>query len=232
MKYLSDLINFIIPYLEVKKGNAILEYKYNQILNKEYEICKDDKFNDSDELFLNDLYKYQIKELDRRFKIEDKGKSMLFVITLSTTFLLGSINFIYQFKDQFNPILLIILIIAIIFLILSIISVINVVKIKPHHDLYLFDKYNINHITLNDLKEDKIIKNINKVEDDKKILTLIKSIELNECLITQKSDSLDCTFALIERSIILIAIFVISLMINIHYDKIINCFVEIFNLLI
>ena len=85
MKYLRDLINFIIPYLEVKKGNAILEYKYNQILKKEYKICKDDKFNDSDELFLNELYEYQIKELDRRFKIEDKGKSMLFVITLSTT---------------------------------------------------------------------------------------------------------------------------------------------------
>ena len=64
MKYLSDLINFIIPYLEVKKGNDILEDKYNQILKKEYKICKDDKFNDGDELFLNDLCAYE-KRINR-----------------------------------------------------------------------------------------------------------------------------------------------------------------------
>ena len=214
----------IVPFLELLDKNKILEEKYDLLFDKEYDVdlTHVDKIS-----FLEELYKYQKEEDIRRTSIEGKGKSMLFVITLAITFLLGSINFIYQFQCKFNHILIIFLICGIIYLILSIISVIGVVETRPYSDLYLFKKFSMEPNSLKSLRKDSIIKKVpNEISDEDKIIFLIQSIELNECIISQKSNSLDCTFALIERSIILIAIFSILLLLNMdfkYYVDFFNC---------
>ena len=198
-------------------------------LKKDYEL--NINLNDY-EKFLEDIYEYQEKELKRRTLIEDKGKSLIFVITLSTTFLLSNLTFIYEYHDKFNPLLIIILIIGLIFLILSVLSIIHVVKIRPHHNLYLFDKYKIEHTTKKYLKNNnKIKKEINELKNDRKIIELLKSIELNECIILQKSNSLDCAFSLIERSIICIVFYFILLITNIYFTRIITSLLHLFNMI-
>lgn len=209
-----DIIYKILPFIELYKKNEILNEKYELLKNKEYnlDLNKIDKKN-----YLNELENYEKSEYERQVIIESKAKSTLFIITVVLTLLLGSLNFIYQYNKQFNNSLIIILIFGIIYFIFSAITVINILKPEEYNNLYFDNKYSINDelFYLKTLtKNEKISYKPSEISDEEKILILSKSIKLNEYTITKKANSLYCTFTLIERGIILVAIFSASLLIG------------------
>lgn len=211
---IQDIIYKIFPFIELYEKNKILSTKYNLLKDKELTL---DLQEINEKEYLKELEYYEKNESKRQEIIESKAKSTLFIITLVLTLLLGSINFIYQFNNQFNNSLIIILIFGILYFIFSAITIINVLKPEEYNNLYFDKKYNIND-ELFYLKNLKKSKKINyqplEISDINKISVLSKSIRLNEFTINKKSNSLDCTYTLIERGIILVAIFSISLLLG------------------
>lgn len=211
---IPDIIYKIFPFIELYEKNKILSTKYNLLKDKELNL---DLQEIDEKEYLSELEDYEKNESERQEIIESKAKSTLFIITLVLTLLLGSINFIYQFNNQFNNSLIIILIFGIVYFIFSAITIINVLKPEEYNNLYFDKKYNINDelFYLKNLKNSKKIKyQPLEISDIDKILVLSKSIRLNEFTINKKSNSLYCTYALIERGIILVAIFSILLLLG------------------
>lgn len=211
---MPNIIYKIFPFIKLYKSNKILDEKYELLKDKEYNL---DLNNINEKNYLKELEDYEKNEYERQKIIESKAKSTLFIITLVLTLLLGSINFIYQFNNQFNNSLIIILIFGISYFIFSAITIINVLKPEEYNNLYFDNKYEIADelFHLKNLKEsEKINFQPSEISDSNKILILSKSIKLNEYTISKKANSLDCTFALIERGIILVAIFSIVLLLG------------------
>lgn len=211
---IPDIIYKIFPFIKLYKKNKILTRKYKLLIDKELSLDLK-KINEKE--YLKELEDYEKNESERQKIIESKAKSTLFIITLVLTLLLSSVTFIYQFNQQFNNSLIIILIFGIIYFIFSAITIINVLKPEEYNNLYFDGKYNIptELFNLKNLEEsEKIYYQPAEIQDKEQILALSKSIKLNEYTISKKSNSLDCTYELIERGIILVAIFSILLLIG------------------
>lgn len=219
----------IFPFIQLWENNKKLQKDLNSLEKNELKI----NFNDVDKnKLLDDLYRHQEKELNRKDFIENKGKSILFIITLSITFTLGSINFIYNPKYTINPFFIFILIIGIICLIISTVTLLKTIRIRPQYDLYVYEKYNINYNSLDVSSNNEIKINLKELTDEEQIEILIKSFKANEKIILQKSNSLDCTFTMLIYSIILISIALILILINnFNYLEFINILSNLFHLI-
>ena len=159
----------IFPFIRLWENNKKLQKDLNSLEKNELKI----NFNDVDKnKLLDDLYRHQEKELNRKDFIENKGKSILFIITLSITFTLGSINFIYNTKYTINPFFIFILIIGIICLIISTVTLLKTIRIRPQYDLYVYEKYNINYNSLDVSSNNEI-----KINKDNDMLLPTKNIE-------------------------------------------------------
>ncbi len=166
--------------------------KYKEV----YELKKEE-----DEL-IKELKEYHQKEIDRKKVIEEKAKASLFVITLSITLLLGSLNLFNDGKNEVIvkfPILFILFILGLIYLIFSGFASVHALNIGKIYDISVDDR-------IKKIEGKHIIKNFNKRDW---INQLYKNIVLNQKRTNIRSNYVYAAFIGIRNGIILISIFFI-----------------------
>lgn len=210
---LKKFLCCIFLCLKLKHSLKNLSKKKESLSDKEFKI----NFEGNKKEFLSYLYEYYNKEINRKNSIENKGKSILFIITLVITLSLSSLGFIYSkdfiINSAFIFILILILVMGISYYIFAAISLIKVVKTAPISGLYLSERFNIPDITLELLNQNSNELLVNSIEMsiDNQINCLVKYIRINEIIILEKNNWLNYTFELILRGIICIGIFVLLL---------------------
>lgn len=209
-KYLMDhqsLVEPIIPHIYaflIEKG---LETKIQNLNEKKAKIKILD--HEVDE-FLEIVKKYHEKEYERKDIIEDKAKSSLFIVTLSITLILGSLNFVNSDKIIFPKFILIFLIIGVVYIIFSGITAIKALHMKPYNDIVI-DSI----IVGKDYNKLTAVKMSKKTE----LSELYECIKLNQLLTTIKANYVEVTFLGIRNGLILVATFFILDAINISFPN-------------
>ena len=209
MNPVKKIIYIIFPFINLYFSNKKIDEKYKKLSNENYEIQVD---NNAEEIFKK-LKSINCKELKRKKIIEDKGKSILLIITLSGTLLIGTINKLYNPTN--TDILFIIFIIGIIYLIISVFEILPVVNTIAFNDEYMEDIFNIDEYKNKNFKI-----NFSKKEYSERIGEMIKKIKLNQLNILKKSNNLSCTLSTLKISFILILIFLILATINTYFGLI------------
>lgn len=148
---------------------------------------------------------YHAKEYKRKDEIEDKAKSSLFVITLSLTFILSSLTFIYN-NNWVIPhvIILTSLIIGVVFLILSGITAIKSLVITGYSDIYLDGRLTGDYENLQVINRSK----------EEEINILYECVKLNEISTNIKENYMFATITGIRNGIIFITLFFILAALN------------------
>lgn len=209
--FIKNIIYSIFPFINLINTNKQIDSKIYEAEKINYKITKESENNE----LLEELKKLNNKELKRKDSIENKGKSILLIITLSGTLLIGTINILYQ-QCHLN-VLFIILIIGIFYLIISVLTVLPIVKTIRFNDLYLEDLYDITECQKNN---NNIIKlNLDKINDDEKINEIFKNIKINQLYLLKQSNNLSSTVSTIKISFILIFIFLLLTAINVFLPE-------------
>lgn len=203
--FIKCIIYLIFPFINLINTNNKIDKEIEKIKKINYTLTK--KF-ESPTLFY-ELTKLNNKEFKRKDSIENKGKSILLIITLSGTLLIGTIDILYQ-QYHLN-LLLIILIIGILYLIISVLTVLPLVITIQFNDLYIDDLYN-----LTECKNDSSIKlNFDAKNIDQIIAEMFKNIKLNQLYLLKQSNNLSSTISTIKISFILIFIFLLLTAVNV-----------------
>ncbi len=211
MKHKSSLEG-LIPHIYGFLTENMLEAQIQDLFPKKAKIKIDDSEVDE---FFEIVKNHHEKEFERKGVIEDKAKSSLFIVTLSVTLILGSLNFINVDKIMFPKFLLVFLIIGVIYIIFSGITAIKALHMKPYND-----------IVINSLIIGEDYDNLTAVKMPKKteLSETYECIRLNQLLTIIKSNYVEVTFLGIRNGLILVATFFILDAINIIFP---NCIVNI-----
>ncbi len=199
--FIKEIIFDIFPGINLLITNSGIEKRINELAIKRYEVNS----NDNLEEIVSKLKKLNDKELKRKETIENKAKSILIIITLSGTLLIGTMDILYH-SCSVN-LLVYILIIGILYLIVSVLKILPIVRTIEFNDLYFDDLYaiveckdensNIIRITLD---EKSIGENINE---------LVKSININQLYLLKSSNNLSSAVSSIKISFGLIFLFLL-----------------------
>lgn len=220
----KNIFFMCFPVIKWVRDYRILKKESNELLNRRYEL---NQFDSGDVELFNKLNRFNQKEMKRKEMLEDKGKSILLILTLTGTILLGTMNLFESAKINWT---IIILFIGILYLIISIALILSVINATMFSDLYLNDSYKIekNFDSLVDDDEDIIIEQIDieSVDENKQIAELIRSIELNQLTLLLKANDLSCALSSLKRSFIIIFIFLCFSFIDKTFP---NFFISIWN---
>lgn len=136
-------------------------------------------------------------QLDRKVKIEDKAKSLLFIITLAITTITFSLNYLKENSNQIIPIILILL--SIIYFVFGGIRALQTFNIKQFHIVQ----------TKINFQENKFI-----LKPEKKSISYLKELiiskSLNDLINLKTSNLTYASFVLIRNGLITFVLFFIS----------------------
>ncbi len=198
-KAIGFILQQVAPHFYAFRAEKILTKKTKEEKEKDYDIIQNDE-PDSAEI-LKEVNEFHQKEKGRKGTVEDKAKACLFIIALTITLILGSLNFIKGAASG-TPFYLpgiVILILGVIFLFLSGITAIKAFNIGEYHDIQIYDR----------VKEDGTKLNIINTPDGEKISFLYKIIKLNQLTTNIRTNYVYATFIGIRNGIILVSIFFI-----------------------
>lgn len=187
----------IYPHIYAFYAEKILKNKVHE-LKVNFKITEDQNLNE----FIKELEDYHKKEVERKKLIEDKAKSSLFVIAISVTLILGSLNFFRDIKGEPNFLYIISLFslfLGLIYLLLSGISSIQALTIKEFYDIYVDDRIEVT----------EGIQNIKNFDIKDQIEQIYKNIKLNQSITNIRSNYVSATFIGIRNGIILMSLFFI-----------------------
>lgn len=196
-KLTGFILQQVAPHFYAFRAEKILTKKAKEIREMDYVIIQD---NEPDEI-LKEINEFHQKEKGRKGTVEDKAKACLFIIALTITLILGSLNFI-KGADSGTPFYLpgiVILILGVVLLFLSGITAIKGFNIGEYHDIYLNDR----------IREDGTKLNILKTPEEEKISLVYKIIKLNQLTTNIRTNYVYATFIGIRNGIILVSIFFI-----------------------
>lgn len=199
------ILQDVIPHLYAHfSANKKIGKKIQDMESKLNETMFGDDYEDDElENLSSELKRYQEKERNQRDRIDDKAKASLFIIALTITLIIGSLNFINGIGKQNIPFVLFgILILGVIYLISAGIASIKAFNVREFHDIYFFqgiEKDNAKY----------------KLIDKKKEVNLLHSyIELNQERTRISTNYVYSTFIDIRNGLILVALFFITAIFN------------------
>lgn len=205
MLILQDLIPHLYTHFsankKIEKNIQDMESKLKTKLKKN---MFGDGYEDKElENLSSELKRYQKKERNQRDRIDDKAKASLFIIALTITLIIGSLNFINGIGKQNIPLVsFVILILGVIYLISAGIASIKAFNVREFHDIYFFEGI--------EKDNDKY-----KIIDKKKEVNLLHSyIELNQERTRISTNYVYSTFIDIRNGLILVALFFITAIFN------------------
>lgn len=204
----NKFLQIFVPFIPAFRSETKLKKKIEK-LNDEHAYIEINGNNEDD--LLEIVREHHHREFDRDNKIEDKAKSSLFIVTLSITFILGSLNYINGVNTWIIPeiIVLIVLIIGVFYLVFAAVTSIKTIHATPSYDIYIDNRIEGFKSSFHDNL--KMVK-INKKQE---INTLYECIKLNELWMIIKLNFMDATFAGLRNGIILVSVFFILVVINV-----------------
>lgn len=145
-------------------------------------------------------------QLDRKVKIEDKAKSLLFIITLAITTITFSLNYLKENSNQIIPIILILL--SIIYFVFGGIRALQTFNIKQFHIVQ----------TKINFQENKFI-----LKPEKKGISYLKELiiskSLNDLINLKTSNLTYASFVLIRNGLIMFVLFFITTISISYFDN-------------
>ncbi|MFB3386586.1 hypothetical protein [Flavobacterium sp. LAR06] len=151
--------------------------------------------------------KEEIKiQFDRKVKIEDKAKSLLFIITLAITTITFSLNYLKENSNQLTPLIFIVL--SIIYFVFGGLRALQTFNIKQFH---------VDQPTI-DFQQNKFV-----LMPEKKTISHLKELiiskSLNDLINTKTSNLTYASFILIRNGLIMFVLFFISTISILHYES-------------
>lgn len=177
----------------------------NKKLNDDYETQKDFEVDITAVAGLEKTYIDQIKDdlekqRDRKIRIEDKAKSLLFIIAVAITAITFSLNYLNLLViNSFQLISISLVFASIIYLVFGAIRSLQTLNIRP---------FNINQSEIVK-NNDRFVLHINQ-NDNEALKEFIKCKELNDLFINRLSNFTYASFTLIRNGIVLFVLFFIS----------------------
>lgn len=139
-------------------------------------------------------------QLDRKKRIEDKAKSLLFIIAVAVTAITFSLSYLKSLKIDFYQIISIIIVfVSVIYLVFGAIRALQALNIR---------KFHINQTKI-DKVNDEFILRVKDIDTDY-LKGIIRSKQLNDLINVQLSNYTYASFNLIRNGIILFVVFFIS----------------------
>lgn len=146
---------------------------------------------------IEDLLK---KQLERKSKLEDKAKSLLFIITLAITTATFSLNFLKETPDRlFSPILAILSICCFVFAGIRVISAINIRMFHIYETPINYEK--------GEDDDGNTYERIAVGTDHDVLTILVRNKVLNDLICTKIANLTYASFVLVRNGIILFACF-------------------------
>lgn len=208
-----DIIYKCFPVIKWINFYFKIKSQIDTIFNQKYTVKKSELRLDDEKLFdsLNNLNK---KELKRKEAIEDKGKSILLILTLTGTILIGTMNFLLE-NTGIDGLQIFLLFLGIFYLIMSICLILLVINTSMFSDLYLEDTFSIEKSKKSKKYENNEYEiSIGDINNCDKLGELIRSIELNQLILLRKANDFSCGLTILKRSFILFFLFICTLGIN------------------
>ncbi len=184
----------IFPGIYANYSNKIISEIYKNQENAEIDISDiKEKKNE----YISKLKIELEQQIERKIKLEDKAKSLLFIIALAITIMTFSLSFIKENLNHIIPVIFIIL--SITHFVISGIRALQTLNIK---------QFNIHQTTIK-YQENKFI-----IQKEKKasllLKELIKSKSLNDLINTKISNLTYASFILIRNGLIFFVLFFIT----------------------
>lgn len=179
----------------------------NKMISKNYETQQNFDVDISDITEESTEYIKQVQidlenQLERKKGIEDKAKSLLFIIAVAITAVTFSLNYIKSLTiDLYQSFSVGILFLSIIYLVVGAIRALQTLNIRQFH---------ITQAEVEVNKKEKKYILIAKKPDSDYLKELIKSKQLNDLINIQLSNYTYASFNLIRNGIILFVVFFIS----------------------
>ena len=189
------LLQHIFPGYYAVYSNKLVTKKYEEIQNYEVDITA---ISQEKEKYYIEQVKIDIKEqYDRKKNIEDKSKSLLFIIAVSITAITFSLTYLNSISfSVFQFIALVFLGISIIYFIQGAIKALQTVNVRQFHVIQVEVETNEQKFKLSAKKPDADF-----------LKDLIKSKQLNDLINIRLSNYTYASFNLIRNGIIFFAIF-------------------------
>lgn len=203
------LLEHIATYFYACWAEKVLIRKIKNLKEKEFAIKLDETKNLPK--LIKELKACHQKERDRKKIIEDKAAASLFVIGLSVTLILGSLEFIRDTESGliFKFFIFSILIIGVIYLLFSGAASIKALITRQFYDEDLDDW----------IKENGNELNVVTLDNNIRFAQAYKSIKLNQLMTDIRSNYVYATFIGIRNGIILISFFFIIAVGNVFFSK-------------
>lgn len=144
--------------------------------------------------FICELIEYQVKQDDRRKTIDEKAKSSLFIIALSTTLMLGGVNLMNDGKLAFRSPLVVIMVVGLAYFVLAGITAVKALIVGGFYDFQLDDRVR---------PADKEV-TVGGLEKERKARFLYFSLKLNEFIIERRTNLLHATLTGIRNGVVLL----------------------------
>jgi chromosome segregation ATPase len=191
------LLDQIATYVHACRAEKKLNSKIQEFKDKEFSVENDNR--DVTLELINELKNFYQKEQDRKTTIETKAAASLFIIGLSVTLILGSLEFIRNFESGvvFKFIVFLILIVGVVYLLFSGVAALKALIIRELYDEDINDR----------IKEDKSKLNIEALGDKNRLVQFYRNIKLNQLVTNIRSNYVYATFIGIRNGIMLISIF-------------------------
>lgn len=187
----------------------------NKIISKNYESQQNFSVDISEVTGNETEYIKQIKidlenQLERKKRIEDKAKSLLFIIAVAITAITFSLNYLNSLTiDVYQTISIAIVFLSIIYLVIGAIRALQTLNIR---------QFNITQATI-DKDVDKYILKANQTDVDY-LKDIIISKQLNDLINIRLSNYTYASFNLIRNGIILFVLFFITTISFSYFSKI------------
>ncbi len=154
----------------------------------------------SEKDYIEQIEKDLENQLDRKKRIEDKAKSLLFIIAVAVTAITFSLSYLKSLRvDIYQAISIIILFFSVIYLVFGAIRALQALNIRQFHITQVSIENNNNEFVLKE-----------KQSDLDYLKAIIKSKQLNDLINIRLSNYTYASFNLIRNGLILFVVFFIS----------------------
>lgn len=192
----------IFPGIYATFANKVISKIYKNQSESDVDISE---INGEEVDYIKKLEEEINNQLDRKVKIEDKAKSLLFIITLAITTITFSFNYLKENSNQIMPIIFILL--SIIYFVFGGIRALQTFNSKQFHVV----QTNI------DFQENRFILKPEK-ESVSYLKELIVSKSLNDLINLKTSNLSYASFVLIRNGLIMFVLFFISTIIISQFE--------------
>jgi hypothetical protein len=205
-KFKSFFLQQIIPGVYASYANKIISENYKSQQNFDVDISA---VSGNEEEYIKQIKNDLENQFERKKRIEDKAKSLLFIIAVAVTAITFSLNYLKSLTiDVYQTISIAIVFLSIVYLMFGAIRALQTLNIRP---------FNIIQAEV-DKSEDRYVLQANQ-KDTNCLKDIIKKKQLNDLINIRLSNYTYASFNLIRNGIVLFVLFFITTISYSYFSK-------------